>query len=57
VSLRSYDFAFDDLQYGTGIGARVRTPIGPLGVDLGFPLDAPRGDPIWQVHLSLGAPF
>ena len=46
-----------DLQYGTGVGARVKTPIGPLGVDLGFPLDAPPGDPIWEVHLSLGAPF
>jgi outer membrane protein assembly complex protein YaeT len=57
VSLDSYDFAFDDLQYGTGIGARVRTPIGPLGLDLGFPLDPPEGDPVWQVHVSLGAPF
>jgi outer membrane protein insertion porin family len=57
VALNSYDFRFDDLQYGTGVGARVKTPIGPLGVDLGFPLDAPPGDPIWQVHLSLGAPF
>jgi outer membrane protein insertion porin family/translocation and assembly module TamA len=57
VAIDSYDFHFDDLQYGTGVGARVKTPIGPLGVDLGFPLDAPPGDPIWQVHLSLGAPF
>jgi len=57
VSLDSYDFPIDDLQYGTGIGARVRTPIGPLGVDLGFPLDPPPGDQFWQVHVSLGAPF
>jgi len=57
VSLASYDFLFDDLQYGTGVGARVRTPIGPLGLDLGFPLDPPPSDPIWQVHLSLGAAF
>ena len=57
VSLSSYDFLFDDLQYGTGIGARVKTPIGPLGLDLGFPLDAHRDDPSWQVHVSLGAPF
>jgi outer membrane protein insertion porin family/translocation and assembly module TamA len=57
VSLNSYDFLFDDLQYGTGVGVRVRTPIGPLGVDLGFPLDPPPGDQLWQIHVSLGAPF
>jgi outer membrane protein assembly complex protein YaeT len=57
VSLSSYDFLFDDLQYGTGVGARVKTPIGPLGLDLGFPLDPHRDDPSWQVHVSLGAPF
>lgn len=57
VSLDSYDFPFDDLQFGTGVGARVRTPIGPLGLDLGFPLDPPPGDQIWQIHVSLGAPF
>ena len=57
VSLKSYDFPFDHLQYGTGIGARVRTPIGPLGLDLGFPTDPPPGDQMWQVHVSLGAPF
>jgi outer membrane protein insertion porin family/translocation and assembly module TamA len=57
VDLNSWDFPFDDLQYGTGIGARVHTPIGPLGLDLGFPIDPPPEDQSWQIYVSLGAPF
>ena len=57
VSLDSWDFPFDDLQYGTGPGVRIKTPIGPLGVDLGFPLDPPPEDQSWQVSVSLGAAF
>jgi outer membrane protein assembly complex protein YaeT len=57
VSLDSWDFAFDDLQYGTGIGGRVKTPIGPLGIDFGVPVNPPPEDQPWQIHVSLGAPF
>jgi len=57
VSLDSWDFPFDDLQYGTGVGVRVKTPIGPLGVDFGVPIDPPPEDQPWQIHVSLGAPF
>ena len=57
VSLQSWTFPFDDLQYGTGVGVRVKTPIGPLGIDFGVPIDPPPEDQPWQIHVSLGAPF
>jgi len=57
VSLRSFDFPFDDLRYGFGFGVRYKSPVGPLRVDLGFPLEPPRGDARWQVHLSVGQTF
>ncbi len=57
VSLRSFDFPFGDMQYGSGFGLRYRSPVGPIRVDLGFPLE-PRGDDAyWQVYLSVGQTF
>ena len=47
----------DDLKVGTGVGLRYRSPVGPIRVDLGFPLDRPRGDQAWQVHVSIGRAF
>jgi len=29
----------DDFKSGTGVGVRVKTPIGPVKVDMGYPLD------------------
>lgn len=58
VSLRSYEFPFRHLRYGTGLGVRYHTPVGPLRLDLGFPVQGPRGgDPPWQVHVSIGQAF
>lgn len=57
VSLESFDFPFGDLRYGVGVGLRYKSPVGPLRVDLGFPLEPPRGDAHWQVHLSIGQAF
>ena len=53
--------AFDDwsdpkLKAGVGFGARWRSPIGPVRIDIGFPLDdvnGERGNP--QLHLSVGS--
>lgn len=44
------------LAKGGGFGLRVATPIGPLAVDMGFPID--RRDPAvedWTLHFSVGA--
>ncbi len=57
VSLRSFDFPFDDLRWGFGFGLRYKSPVGPLRVDLGFPLEPPRGDARFQIHLSVGQAF
>jgi outer membrane protein insertion porin family/translocation and assembly module TamA len=57
VSRDSYDFPFDALKYGTGLGVRYQSPVGPIRLDLGFPLDPPPGDPFWQVHVSIGRAF
>jgi outer membrane protein assembly complex protein YaeT len=57
VSLRSWDFPLGDLQYGIGVGARYRSVIGPLRVDLGFPLDRRGDDGWWQVYLAVGDTF
>jgi outer membrane protein assembly complex protein YaeT len=57
VSLRSWNFPIDDLQYGIGVGARYRSVIGPLRVDLGFPLDKRGDDSWWQVYLAVGDTF
>jgi outer membrane protein insertion porin family len=45
------------LKYGAGPGIRYNTPVGPLRLDLGFPLNAPSGLPAWQIHFSIGQAF
>ena len=57
VSRRAFDLPIDDLDVGVGFGVSYKTPVGPLRVDLGFPLERPRGDAGWQIHLSLGQSF
>jgi outer membrane protein insertion porin family len=58
LSLRSWDFPFGDLRYGTGVGARYHSPVGPLRIDLGFPIQSPpNGDARWQVYVSIGGTF
>jgi len=57
VSLRSFDVPIDDLQFAFGVGASYATPVGPLRLDLGFPVSPPHGDQFWQVHFSIGQFF
>ena len=50
---------FDEpLYWGTGAGVRYFTPVGPLRVDVGFPLDRrPELDKSFQIYVSLGQAF
>lgn len=48
----------DTLRWGTGVGVRYFTPIGPLRVDIGFPLNRrPDIDKSHQFYVSLGQAF
>lgn len=51
------DFS-DDLLWSVGAGFRYFTPIGPLRLDVGFPLDRRRGvDDSFQIYVSIGQAF
>ena len=58
---RPRDFDPTRLFRGAGFGAALVTPLGPLGVDLGYGFDrvdaSGRKDPKWQVHFKFGQIF
>ncbi|NLD39495.1 MAG: BamA/TamA family outer membrane protein [Desulfatiglans sp.] len=48
----------EDIRWGTGMGFRYFTPIGPLRLDIGIPLDKREGiDNSFQIYISLGQAF
>ncbi|MEZ4754946.1 MAG: outer membrane protein assembly factor BamA [Bdellovibrionota bacterium] len=55
--LRETSLSLDDLRYSTGAGARFRSPIGPIGLDIGFPLDEQPGEPSVRFHFYIGGTF
>jgi len=57
VSVEAFDLPVDDLQFAPGFGVTYDTPIGPLRVDIGFPIEPPRSDAAWQLHFSIGQFF
>ncbi len=46
-----------DLFYGAGIGGRYYTPIGPLRLDIAFPINKRSSDSAFQVYVSVGQAF
>jgi len=58
---RPADFNPTRLFRGIGVGGSIVTPLGPLGVDLGYGLDRVNQqglrDPKWQVHFKFGQIF
>lgn len=57
VTRPSADFLIGDMQVGVGVGARYISPVGPIRLDLGFPLDRRGDDAAWQVYVSVGQTF
>lgn len=57
VDEKAFRYELGNLQYGVGPGLRYTTPVGPLRLDIGFPLNAPSGLPSWQIHFSVGQAF
>lgn len=58
---RARDFDPTRLFRGAGVGVSLITPLGPLGLDLGYGFDRRdingRPDPKWQLHFRLGQFF
>jgi outer membrane protein assembly factor BamA len=48
---------FDDLRYGTGIGFRYLSPVGPLRLDIGVPLHRRWYEDSFQYFFTLGYAF
>jgi len=40
-----------------GVGFRYSSPIGPLRLDFGWPLDRREGDPDYRIYVGFGAVF
>jgi outer membrane protein insertion porin family len=57
VFLRERSFSLGDLRTSTGVGFRYLSPIGPIGFDVGAPLDEQSGEPSVRVHFSVGSTF
>ena len=52
-----YQLPFDDLQFAPGFGMSYATPVGPLRLDIGFPVNPAEDDGPWEVHFSIGQYF
>jgi outer membrane protein insertion porin family len=48
---------FGDLAVGAGIGLRIRTPLAPVRIDLGFPVAGKQGQSGARWHFSIGQIF
>ncbi len=57
VELGRFDLVPDDVRYTAGPGVSYETPVGPISLFAGFPINDQPGEPSWQLHLSIGFYF
>ncbi|RMG39563.1 MAG: outer membrane protein assembly factor BamA [Candidatus Dadabacteria bacterium] len=57
VFLKDRSISSGDLRESAGIGIRYLSPIGPIGFDIGHPLDERAGEPSFRFHFSIGSAF
>lgn len=50
------DFS-ENLKVGVGVGLRYLTPLGPIRLDVGLPLNPGAGDPDFAVYIGIGQSF
>ena len=57
VFLQDQGIDLGDLRTSIGLGFRYLSPLGPLGIDVGHPLDEQSGESSVRVHFSFGTAF
>jgi translocation and assembly module TamA len=57
VWLRHESFELNDIKQGAGGGFQYNSPIGPIGVDLGYPLNPYPGNEGARLTFSVGSTF
>jgi outer membrane protein assembly complex protein YaeT len=57
MALQSEKSDFWTFRSSAGIGSRYLSPIGPIGFDVGFPLDERDGEPSVRFHFNIGSQF
>jgi len=58
VTPKTSEFGQRDFHAGTGVGVRVKTPIGPVSIDFGYPINPDRQqDDSGQLHFNISRSF
>ncbi|WP_347839159.1 BamA/TamA family outer membrane protein [uncultured Draconibacterium sp.] len=52
---KSFNYHITDLRYAAGLGLRLKTPIGPAGIDVARPVFDSENK--WQLHFNIGHTF
>ncbi|NMC63830.1 MAG: outer membrane protein assembly factor BamA [SAR324 cluster bacterium] len=57
IYLREREIDMTDLRKGTGLGMEYLSPVGPIGIDIGFPLQRRAGESSYRIYFTVGTLF